>query len=328
MKTKAQKVLEEYMLFNIRKTDMSSEKTTMSTHLYGTMVIALAMDSEFKLSNDFSDLLKKILLGVQDYDSKNDILMLKYEIMEYALSKELSVTNDVNQVYEKTKKMFGSRDSVKCKNVIKFFKHNMVLHQKKRSGWDSKHFDVSGKVETVSDHVYSTMKLAQAINKHYNLDVNIDKVLKMLLVHEFGEILIGDITPFDNVTVEEKASIEHKAFKNVVSMLSNREELYNLMIEFDEHSTKESKFAYMCDKLEAPLQAKVYFDKGRFKELNEYTNNIVLTDPEIKKFIKNGASNAYHIWYFYNIGLINDEIYKDVILTSKYTNTNLKKAYR
>ena len=121
MKTKAQKVLEEYMLFNIRKTDMSSEKTTMSTHLYGTMVIALAMDSEFKLSNDFSDLLKKILLGVQDYDSKNDILMLKYEIMEYALSKELSVTNDVNQVYEKTKKMFGSRDSVKCKKCNKVF---------------------------------------------------------------------------------------------------------------------------------------------------------------------------------------------------------------
>ena len=54
----------------------------------------------------------------------------------------------------------------------------------------------------------------------------------------------------------------------------------------------------------------------------------MLTDPEIKKFIKNGASNAYQIWYFYNIGLIDDEIYKDVILTSKYTNTNLKKAYR
>ena len=328
MKTKAQKVLEEYMLFNIRKTDMSSEKTTMSTHLYGTMVIALAMDSEFKLSNDFSDLLKKILLGVQDYDSKNDILMLKYEIMEYALSKELSRTSNIEEVYENTKKLFGSRSDSKCKNVIKFFKYNMVLHEKKRSGWDSKHFDVSGKVETVSDHVYSTMRLADAINKHYNLDVNIDKVLKMLLVHEFGEILIGDITPFDNVTVEEKKSIEHIAFKNAVSMLSDKKELYSLMKEFDEHTTKESKFAYMCDKLEAQLQAKVYFDKGLFKKLNEYTDNIVLTSPKIQGLIKNGTTNAYQIWYFYNIGLIDDEIYKDVILTSKYTNTNLKKAYR
>ena len=328
MKTKAQKVLEEYMLFNIRKTDMSSESTTMSTHLYGTMVIALAMDSEFKVSSDFSDLLKKILSGVQDYDSKNDILMLKYEIMEYALSKELSRTSNIEEVYENTKKLFGSRSESKCKNVIEFFKYNMVLHEKKRSGWDSKHFDVSGKVETVSDHVYTTMCLAYSINKNYNLDVDIDKVLKMLLVHEFGEILIGDITPFDNVTVEEKENIEHKAFKNVVSMLSDKKELYSLMKEFDEHITKESKVAYMCDKLEAPLQAKVYFDKGRFKELNEYTSNIVLADPEIKKFIKNGASNAYQIWYFYNIGLIDDEIYKDVILTSKYTNTNLKKVYR
>lgn len=328
MKTKAQKVLEEYMLFNIRKTDMSSEKTTMSTHLYGTMVIALAMDSEFKLSNDFSDLLKKILLGVQDYNSKNDILMLKYEVMEYALSKELSRTSNIDEVYENTKKLFGSRSESKCKNVIKFFKYNMVLHEKKRSGWDSHHWDVSGKIETVSDHVYSTMKLAHAINKHYNLDVDIDKVLKMLLVHEFGEILIGDITPFDNVTVEEKESIEHIAFKNVVSMLSDKKELYSLMKEFDEHNTKESKFAYMCDKLEAQLQAKVYFDRGLFKELNEYTDNIVLTSPKIQELIKNGAVNAYQIWYFYNIGLIDDEIYKDVILTSKYTNTNPKKIYR
>lgn len=328
MKTKAQKVLEEYMLFNIRKTDMSSEKTTMSTHLYGTMVIALAMDSEFKLSNDFSDLLKKILLGVQDYNSKNDILMLKYEVMEYALSKELSRTSNIDEVYENTKKLFGSRSESKCKNVIKFFKYNMVLHEKKRSGWDSHHWDVSGKIETVSDHVYSTMKLAHAINKHYNLDVDIDKVLKMLLVHEFGEILIGDITPFDNVTVEEKENIEHIAFKNVVSMLSDKKELYSLMKEFDEHNTKESKVAYMCDKLEAQLQAKVYFDRGLFKELNEYKNNIVLTSPKIQELIKNGAVNAYQIWYFYNIGLIDDEIYKDVILTSKYTNTNPKKIYR
>lgn len=328
MKTKAQKVVEKYLLFNKKKIDMSSESTTMSTHLYGTMVMALAMNSEFKLGSDFNDLLKKILLGMQDYTSENDLLMLKYEIMEYALSKELSVTSDIDKVYESTKKIFGSRDRVKCKNVIEFFKHNMVLYEKKRSGWDSKHWDVKGKVETVSDHVYSTMCLAYSINKNYNLDVNIDKVLKMLLVHEFGEILIGDITPFDNVTVIEKQSIEHIAFKNVVSMLSNRDELYSLMSEFDEHSTKESKFAYMCDKLEAQLQAKVYFDKGLFKELNEYTDNIVLTSPKIQELIKNGAVNAYQIWYFYNIGLIDDEIYKDVTLTSKYTNTNPKKIYR
>ncbi len=328
MKTKAQEVIEEYLIYNKRKTDMSSEKTTMSTHLYGTMVISLAMNSEFNVSSDFNDLLKKILLGRQDYTSENDLLMLKYEIMEYALSKELNETSDIDKVYESTKKIFGSRDKVKCKNVTEFFKHNMVLHEKKRSGWDSKHWDVKGKVETVSDHVYNTMCLAYSINKNYNLDVNINKVLKMLLVHEFGEILIGNITPFDNVTLEEKENIEHIAFKNVVSMLSDKKELYSLMKEFDEHTTKESKFAYMCDKLEASLQAKVYFDKGRFKELNEYTDNIILTSPKIQELIKNGAVNAYQIWYFYNIDLIDDEIYKDVILTSKYTNTNLKKIYR
>ena len=46
--------------------------------------------------------------------------MLKYEIMEYALSKELSRTSNIEEVYENTKKLFGSRSDSKCKNVIKF----------------------------------------------------------------------------------------------------------------------------------------------------------------------------------------------------------------
>lgn len=40
MKTKAQKVLEEYMLFNIRKTDMSSEKL-LCQHIYMALWLLL-----------------------------------------------------------------------------------------------------------------------------------------------------------------------------------------------------------------------------------------------------------------------------------------------
>ena len=40
------------------------------------------------------------------------------------------------EVYENTKKLFGSRSDSKCKNVIKFFKHNMVLHEKKRNSFE------------------------------------------------------------------------------------------------------------------------------------------------------------------------------------------------
>ena len=56
--------------------------------------------------------------------------MLKYEIMEYALSKELSSTSNIEEVYENTKKLFGSRSESKCKNVIKFLKSNDLSYAK------------------------------------------------------------------------------------------------------------------------------------------------------------------------------------------------------
>jgi len=33
----------------------------------------------------------------------------------------------------------------------------------------------------------------------------------MLIIHEIGEVLIGDITPFDNITPEQKQRVEHQA---------------------------------------------------------------------------------------------------------------------
>ena len=195
-----------------------------------------------------------------------------------------------------------------------------------RTGW--KTWNVKReRLESVAEHIFGVQMLAIAMKSEYSYDIDIMKVIFMLAIHELGETVIGVLTQFD-ISKEDKERIEHEAVSKILRGILDGKEIENLFLEFDSHSTKESMFAYMCDKLEAPLQAKVYFDKGRFKELNEYTNNIVLADPEIKKFIKNGASNAYQIWYFYNIGLIDDEIYKDVILTSKYTNTNLKKAYR
>jgi 5'-deoxynucleotidase YfbR-like HD superfamily hydrolase len=52
------------------------------------------------------------------------------------------------------------------------------------------------------------------------------------------------------------------AMEKVIGDLIKKEEYLALLNEFDERKTKESIFAYHCDKLEADIQAKVYQGMG------------------------------------------------------------------
>ena len=38
----------------------------------------------------------------------------------------------------------------------------------------------------------------------------------MALVHDLAESIVGDITPYDNVTKEEKRIMEESAFKEII----------------------------------------------------------------------------------------------------------------
>ena len=46
--------------------------------------------------------------------------------------------------------------------------------------------------------------LAIAIHSEYKMDIDISKAIQMLVIHELEEVIIGDITPFDNVTQQQK----------------------------------------------------------------------------------------------------------------------------
>ena len=146
----------------------------------------------------------------------------------------------------------------------------------------------------------------------------------MLTIHEIGEVLIGDITPFDKITPEEKEAMEHKAMKDVIGDLVDKDELFNLLLEFDEHSTKESKFAYLCDKMEADIQAKVYQDMGYQRGLDDQKSNVVFGSPLINQMIENGAQSAFDIWYEWDKSKYNGEpVFVKTLTYVKNNNTNL-----
>ncbi|MBR3132771.1 MAG: HD domain-containing protein [Clostridia bacterium] len=210
----------------------------------------------------------------------------------------------------------------KIEDAMRFYLLATQLKYKLRSGWDSDHWAVTKeRLESIAEHVYGTCILALSIYSNFDFDIDISKVLKMLVLHEIGEVFIGDITPFENITPEEKMRIEHEAVQRVLGDLVKKDEYYSLLVEFDEKETKEAIFAFYCDKLDANIQCKVYQDTGYQRPLDTSFKNPVYTSNRIKNAVENGAKTVFEAWYYYDKDLYNDEIFTNILEFIKETNT-------
>jgi putative hydrolase of HD superfamily len=141
--------------------------------------------------------------------------------------------------------------------ALKFYLLATKLKDIIREGRKKWHVDRE-RVESVAEHIYGTCMLAIAIQSEFEEAVDIEKVIMMLIIHELEEIEIGDLTPFDKVSAEEKLTEGRKAVEKILGNLLQKEKYLALTDEFNTNSTPEAKFAKMCDKLEAELQAKNY----------------------------------------------------------------------
>lgn len=196
----------------------------------------------------------------------------------------------------------------RIKEAMKFYLLATSLKYKIRSGWDDKHWNISKeRRESIAEHVYGTCILAISLDSEFCFNIDLSKVLKILIVHEIGEVVIGDITPFDNISSEEKMKREHDAIKEVVGDLVKKDEIISLLLEFDARTTKEAIFAYHCDKLEADLQAKVYQDMGCQHPLAEQKNNVVLKNEKAKQIVEKGATTAFDVWYKWDKSIYDDD---------------------
>ena len=194
------------------------------------------------------------------------------------------------------------------KSTMRFYLLATQLKYKIRSGWNETHWNVSKeRIESIAEHIYGTCILALSIDSEFETHLDINKVIKMLVLHELGEVIIGDITPFDNITPEEKLRNEHEAIKKVLGDLIKKEEYFSLLLEFDEKKTKEAIFAYHCDKLDADIQAKVYQDMGCQNPLDKQENNVVFKSKEVQQMVQNGAKTAFDIWYEWDKPLYADD---------------------
>ena len=175
----------------------------------------------------------------------------------------------------------------KEEKVINYYVLCNKLKHLIRTGWKDWHVK-SDRLESVAEHIYGTQMLAIAINSEYEYDIDILKVIFMLAIHELGETIIGDLTPFQ-ISKDEKRKIEHNAIHEILSGLIDGDSIEKILIEFDEHKTKESLFAFWCDKLECDLQCKLYDEDG-LVDLNRQSDNNSFYDEEVQALLKDNDS--------------------------------------
>lgn len=127
----------------------------------------------------------------------------------------------------------------------------------KRSGWLQSGIPAN-QVESVADHSLFVALLAFFLSDQEDENLDKFKVIKMALIHDLAESVVGDITPTDGVSLKEKFRLEVDALESLLKPLPMAEELLALWHEFENGDSAEAKFVRRLDKLEMVMQAARY----------------------------------------------------------------------
>lgn len=140
--------------------------------------------------------------------------------------------------------------------VLAFVQIVRLLKTQKRTGWIDHHIP-SENVESISDHMYRMSVISMLIP---NKSINIDKCVKIAVIHDIAEALVGDITPFDGVAKEEKHRREFLTIEYLASLIKHynpyfAHEMVDLWLDYEEIRCIEARYVKDVDKYEMIQQA-------------------------------------------------------------------------
>lgn len=200
--------------------------------------------------------------------------------------------------------------SDKYQNVFNFYAITHKLKNTIRSGlvnWEVK----SERLESVAEHIYGTQMLAFVINSEFKLNLDMQKVIYMLAMHELGETLVGDITFYDGITREEKHRREQEAVQKILSPLADKNFVQDLYNEFEVQKTKEALFAHRIDKFEHNLQIKYYDEKGQIP-INKKRKNKACEQIR-QDYLAKGYNSISSLWIDWDKEKSNyDKLFKEL----------------
>lgn len=109
--------------------------------------------------------------------------------------------------------------------------------------------------ENDAEHSWHLALAAILLAEHANEEVDVAKVIKMVLIHDLVEIDAGDTFCYDYELARDKAQREEKAADRLYGLLPEEQgrELRILWDEFEERITPEAKFAAALDRFQPVL---------------------------------------------------------------------------
>ncbi len=201
------------------------------------------------------------------------------------------------------------------KDLLDFLIEVGKLKGKKRRGWL-----IHGikDAETTSEHIFHLAILVWVLGK--NRKLNLEKVIKMALIHDLCEVYSPDLTSYDAAAIKEKGRVtindvltikpitgrpttnqrkkmekvkqilEKRAMKKILSKLSPnlKKEINDLWLDYENGITAEGRFVKQADRIINLLQGLEYWKKyGRIKH-GLWVRRIkeVIDDPVLLDFVK------------------------------------------
>jgi putative hydrolase of HD superfamily len=169
-------------------------------------------------------------------------------------------------------------------SLYTFWQHAEALKFEPRKGWQKR---VEGRVESVADHSFAVALLALYEGERRGYDL--EKILKLALIHDLEEAIIGDLTPGDKAHrgATRVQRDRERAIRELLSKLpaKSRPAYLRLWTDLRERRSKESRLVHQLDKVEMAFQAKEYGKRTGQRKMRDFYDSASreTNDPVLKK---------------------------------------------
>jgi putative hydrolase of HD superfamily len=121
--------------------------------------------------------------------------------------------------------------------------------------------------ENSAEHSWHVAMLAFILGEYCQSSINLDHVIRILLVHDIVEIDAGDTGIYDTVFADSQVDREKNAAERIFDLLppDQGREVFQLWEEYEKGATAEAGFARAVDRL-MPLVHNYYNQGKRWKE--------------------------------------------------------------
>lgn len=145
------------------------------------------------------------------------------------------------------------------KKILKVFLTLQWAKELPRQGFIAMGFK-RNEADSVAAHSFSTALLSYFLAKQLQKEgarLDCEKVLKMALVHDIGETIVGDVGTFvKGMAGGVFKNIEEEGVKALVEGLDSKDEIIELVSEYNGRKSLEARVVKAADNLDALAQAK------------------------------------------------------------------------